>query len=281
MLADPRTDGSTPLHKPRLQQEPATSSSSSTRPMKNPKSFRHYTLSTLSHLLALILHPPREFFHSTCGLLVIEGLNALVDLDYPRYLFTNAAKSEPQKWQAGRRYAILGSLVTALNKLAVLSNIAVVVTTGCATRMRPDSGLGAALMPGIGGAEWDSGIWNRLAVFRDFEGRFIGISKCRGKSLISREEVGEVGRIVGFNLDANGHPHERQLGNATHGDSAPRVKLKASPLKSMKRSFDEIADSESEDLDEYGWAETDEDAVAGDSLAADDSQPIDAEPEPV
>lgn len=232
------------------------------------QNLRHLQVSTLSHLLALILHPPSGFFAQNTALLVIDGLNILLDLDYPRAQALGSNRTEAQKWQAGRRYAVLGALSTALNKLAAMNNLAVVVTTGCAMRSRPDSGLGGALAPGIGGTEWDAGVWNRLVVFRDFVGSFVGIQKCGGKSLISREEVGEPGRLIGFELTAGGLLRERQPGKAADG-SIPAA-LKSSPVKSRKRHFDEVADSEGEE-DEYGWDAGDEDVFAASTLAPEDS----------
>ena len=241
--------------------------------------FRHITVSTLSHLLALLLHPHSDVFRPDTGLLIIDGLNALIDLDYPRYQFSSAARTEPQKWQASRRYAILGSLVAAMNKLAALHDLAVIVTTGCSTRMRPDSNLGAALVPGIGGAEWEGGIWNRFVVFRDFAGRFVGVQKCRGRSLISRDEVGEVGRIIPFDISLAGRLHERHAADVAHNSEAVPVQRKGSLVKPPKRAFDEIADSDGEDVDKYGWAETDEDAIAVEGLAV-EVPPVEAAADP-
>lgn len=217
---------------------------------------------TLSHLLAVVLRPTTAMLSSDTSLLIIDGLNQLLDLDYPRYHFANANKSEAQKWQTGRRYAILGTLVTTLNKLAVQHNLVVLVSTGCATRMRADQGLGAALVPGIGGMEWESGIWNRLVLFRDFGVRFVGIQKCQGRSLISREEVGETGHIVPFDIASDGSITERSLVNAEREVLAQQKRLKSSPPKARKRHVDEIADSEGEDVDEFGWGETDEEVFA-------------------
>ncbi len=173
-------------------------------------------------------------------------------------------KTEQQKWQAGRRYAILGSLVSALNKLAVLNHLAVVVTTGCSTRMRSDNGLGAALVPGIGGQEWDGGIWNRLVVFRDFSGRFVGVQRCQGKSLISRAEVGELGKLVSFEITAEGRVQERLA--LKPNDATITLHQKHKMTSAPKRSFDEIADSEDEDVDEYGWVDADEHALTVEGL---------------
>lgn len=205
--------------------------------------------------------------------MVIDDLNTLIDLDYPRQQFLSSTRTEQQKWQSSRRYAILGSLVSALNKLAVLNNLAVIVTTGCSTRTRPDGGLGAALAPGIGGAEWEAGTWNRLVVLRDFGGRLIGMQKFQGKSLISREEVGETGRVFAFEILASGAIQSRHPGKDTESATAALAKAKISPVKPRKRTFDEIADSDGEDVDEYGWAEADDDALAAEGLVDDGPAP--------
>ena len=225
--------------------------------------FFHRTCPTLSHLLALILHPPSGFPPANTSLLVLDGINKLIDHDYPRQAaFASNAKSEQQRWQAGRRYAVLGSLVTGLNKLAALHNISVLVTTGCATRSRQQDGLGAALVPGIGGNEWDSGVWNRIALFRDFNGRFAGVQKLQGMALPGVADGG-VGRLLAFELNEAGLPRDRKL-PAVKEDTATKVPPKVlSPVKPRKRHFDEIADSDGEDADEYGWGGGDESALAG------------------
>ncbi|TKA31458.1 hypothetical protein B0A50_02305 [Salinomyces thailandicus] len=213
---------------------------------------------SLSHLLAFALHPRPDFPPENTALLIIDGVNSLVDLDYPRFPFASAAKTEQQKWQSRRRYAVLGSLVSGLNKLAVLNNIAVVVSTGCASRMRTDSGLGSALVPGVGGGEWDVGVWTRLVVFRDFGGHYVGLQKCRGRSLISREEIGEVGKFVCFDIAKDGSLQERSTGAGALQAKVATMTAVRSPLRSRKRAIDEVADSEDEEVDEYGWAEGDE-----------------------
>ncbi|KAK3672094.1 hypothetical protein LTR78_008064 [Recurvomyces mirabilis] len=259
-------DAATPLDHDRLhgildhlrQAEHADSTScASKEDYKND--FRSFTNSTLSHFLALILHTSQTLTPDGISLIVIDGINTLLDIDYPRTLFASSNRTEQQKWQAGRRYAILGTIISALNKLAVINSIAVVVTTGCGSRMRTDSGLGSSLVPGLGGAEWDGRVWNRMVVFRDFGSRFIGLQRCQGRSLISREEIGEVGKLFPFDIDHNGLLQQSASASITDGLEA---KIISSPIKPRKRTFDEVADSEGEDVDEYGWADIDDDAVA-------------------
>lgn len=242
---------------------------------------QHHSARTLSHLLALILHSPTTFPRQGTTLLVIEDLQTLIDLDYPRMPFGNASRSDQQKWQATRRYAVLGSLVTALGKLAVMHDMAVLVTTGCASRPRHDSGLGAALGPGVGGSEWESGIWSRTVLFRDFNGRFAGVQKCNGRNLTPLDPVGDIRNVTGFEISAGGWLKEQVIDLTS---SAPRAntrqpsKVASSPVNAVrKRNYEEIADSD-EDADEYGWAEKDEDAITGGGLV-DEHKPanVDAE----
>ena len=262
-------DCATPLSKGRLKAllAPKDSEGASTDAAGNAlENLHRLSAPTLTHLLTLVLNPPSNLLAEDTALLVIDNLNTLVDLDYPRAQAVGSNRTDAQKWQANRRYAVLGLLVTGLNKLAAVNNLTVVATTGCAMRTRPDSGLGGALAPGIGGAEWDAGIWNRLVVFRDFAGRFAGVQKCGGKSLIPREEIGEPGRIIGFDIDAGSSAlRERQPGQAASG-APQQAKVHSSPVKSRKRYFDEVADSDDED--EYGWGEGDEEVFAADTLAS-------------
>ena len=231
------------------------------------------------------MHPPSSFPPEKTSLLVIDGINILIDLDYPRFQFSQSTKTEPQKWHAGRRYAILGNIVGALNKLAVIHNMAIIVMTGCSTRMRTDYGLGASLAPGVGGAEWEVGIWSRIIVFRDFHGRFLGVQKFQGRNLTPLDPVGGVGCVVGFDLTENGMPYERRINSSPGGqglDNAPAEQptILSSPVKSsLKRAYQEIADSDDEAGDEYPWEEADEAAIAAEGLVEDHS-PGNVDPPP-
>ena len=64
--------------------------------------FRYLAIPTFSHLLALVLQPPALFPPTGTTLMVVDGLEALLNLDYPRMPYGNGNRSEQQKWQAGR-----------------------------------------------------------------------------------------------------------------------------------------------------------------------------------
>lgn len=235
----------------------------------------HKAMPSLTHLLALILHPQADFPPPKTSLLVVDGLNTLLDLDYPRFhQFGVSSRTEPQKWQATRRYAILGSLISGLNRLAALKDLAVIVSTGCSTRGRSESGLRLALVPGVGGSEWEGGVCNKMVVFRDLGGHLIGLQKVQGRSLISREEVGEPGRILPFVLAGTGALTERSadLTSAALPEKPQLSTTRMSTLnKPKKRVYDEIADSEDEEVDEYGWADADENVLVAGYLRGEDS----------
>ncbi|THY93545.1 P-loop containing nucleoside triphosphate hydrolase protein [Aureobasidium pullulans] len=231
--------------------------------------FHAYSTHTVAHLLALTLHPPQSFPPPGTALMVIDDLHAIFEVSYPRNranTFTSH-KSEAARWAAGRRYGIMGTLVSALKKLAALNDMAIVVTTGCATRVRPHSGLGAVLVPGMGGAEWEAGISNRLVMFRDFKlgswaqqqqdpesARYVGLQKVNG---VAFSDEGETGQVVPFVVDKDG------LKGVINKDStagAPVVTLAASsPAKCRKRPYSDVADANTaEGRDEYGWLNGDE-----------------------
>jgi len=243
--------------------------------------FHQFRTPTLAHLFALSLHPPSWFPPANTSLIVVDGLHTLVDIAYPRYSSASQyTKSETAKWVSGRRYSALGTLVSALKKLAALHNIAILVTTGCATRMRPGTGFGAVLVPGVSGMEWDNGITNRLVLFRDFpvrraendasqttkSARFVGVTKLHGTTIA---EEGDVGHIIEFEIHDSGI---KGIGDAEVGKddlAAAAVALSSlprsgvSPIKSRKRKLGVIDDSEDEISSEYGWLAEDEVAAEG------------------
>lgn len=222
----------------------------------------------MPHLLALLLHPPSTFPPPGTRLLVLTNLHTLLETSNPRNAtFSPAIKPDIQKWAANRRYALLGSIISALNRLAASHGLAVLVTTGCATRMRSEFGAPGAplgLVPGVGGSEWETGIWARAAVLRDFGGRFIGVSKARGTAVAPG--AAGLGTVVAFDIGEGGVAMEdsrKQQDHAASEDARKPVTL--SPFRGRKRALEEIADSDDdEEADEYGgWAGLEEDALAG------------------
>lgn len=231
-------------------------------------SFHHSVKHTLPHLLALLLHPPSTFPPPGTRLLVLTNLHTLLETSNPRNTtFPPTIKPDIQKWAANRRYALLGSIISALNRLAASHGLAVLVTTGCATRMRSEFGAPGAplgLVPGVGGSEWETGVWARAAVLRDFGGRFLGVSKARGTAVPAG--AAGLGTVVAFDIGEGGVATEDARGQQDHASSEDAKKaVTLSPVRGRKRALEEIADSDDdEEGDEYGvWAGLEEDALAG------------------
>ncbi|KAF2489486.1 hypothetical protein BU16DRAFT_182923 [Lophium mytilinum] len=295
-------DGAAPLVARRLEEllsAPPTDETPSSIPSTAPKlssaelrnRFHHYKPSTLAHLLALIIHPPSSFPPPDTSLIVIDSLSTLFDNAYPRNADDRSTrnKNDAVRWAAGRKFAVLNDLSSALRKTAALHNNSVLLTCQTITRMR--SGARALLLPAMSGGDWDSGISTRLVLFRDWlpvEGpwsaedddrmrraRFIGVVKANGVSLAGE---GGVGRVIPFTIETAGL-HDLNL---TTADITPQPQPQtvgtslAQAVRPPKRAFAEIADSEDEedgpDSDQlYGWAEDDD--VAAEGLLIIEQQP--------
>jgi hypothetical protein len=189
-----------------LNADPTDSSASPQRPASQQVSslFHHYVTPTLPHLLALILHPPQLFPPKATSLLVIDSISTVIGDAYPRQpgFATPAAKNDAARWAAARRPAVLHELVTKLNQMAAVDNIAVLLTCQTVTRVR--FGSGAILVPAISGTEWDAGVSTRLVLLRDWvpeharvakedEGRlsdvrFVGVTRLNGATVGENKE---------------------------------------------------------------------------------------------
>lgn len=177
--------------------------------------FHHFTTPTLPHLLALLTHQSSSFPLTETSLIVIESISTLFALAFPKTAGENAItqqnpvakKSDAAQWASGRRWAVMGELVSKISRLAATKNIAVLLTSQTTTRIRSETG--AVLHPAISGSAWDTGISARAVIFRDWmfqaseaassQGeyvpgvRFAGVVKANG---VSYEGVGKVATFV-------------------------------------------------------------------------------------
>jgi hypothetical protein len=149
--------------------------------------------------------------------------------------------------------------MAALAKFAALHNVALLVMTQTATRIRPQDR--ALLVPALSGPEWDNGVSTRLFLFRDWHSRFAALTKAHGKALAGD---GDVGTLVPFAIESDGL---RALSTAT--DTATTMLLPIQP-GSSKRSFADMDDDTAPEpgSDElYGWLE--DDTVTAEGLVVD------------
>lgn len=138
--------------------------------------------------------------------------------------------------------------------------------------------MAPALAPGIGGAEWEAGVWSRVVLFWDFSGRWAGVQKVRGRNVRPLDPVGDPGIvIVPYSIAAKtGALEEVRFDNATQWDEAAtggkqsERSATATVAAARKRAYDEVADSDDGEegaagLDEYGWHELDDELAAADA----------------
>lgn len=183
--------------------------------------------------------------------MVIDQLSSLVDLEYPRQsTFTTATDSDTRKWRAGRRAAVLGSLVTYLNQLAITQNMAIIVINGCAISARSRSGgQTAAFVSAVGGLEWETGTWCRLALFRDFNGHFAALQRSRGSNVPASAFLEHLAHFTinddGLAVDATAEKTSDEVEPVSRCPAVHDVSIK-------KRKREEIAASD-DDLDEFDW----------------------------
>jgi hypothetical protein len=183
------------------------------------KNFHHITTPTLSHLLVLLAHSSGCFPPEKAGLMVIDGISSLFAVAFPKTIDVVDYKQTPEKkkndvaqWAAGRRWAVLGDVISSLTKLAALRNMAILLTSQATIKITPETG--AILHPFLASTAWDSGISAHIVLFRDWafqsskepchrvyvpKVRFAGVLKAAGIShtgvdVLVPFVIGKVGR---------------------------------------------------------------------------------------
>ena len=162
----------------------------------------HFTTPSLPHLLALLMHQSLSFPPTETSLIVIDSFSTLLALAYPKTGENVSSqqptikKSDAAQWASGRRWAVMGDVISKINRLATTWNIAILLTSQMTTRVTSEAG--AVLQPAITGTTWDAGISSRVVVFRDWifqatdatssQGEYVpgvrlaGVSKAKGVS---------------------------------------------------------------------------------------------------
>lgn len=169
----------------------------------------HFTTPTLPHLLALLAHPSNSFPPQGTSFLVIDSISILFALAFPKQaenssdLQNPVKKNDATQWAAGRRWAVMGDLISKIGRLSATRNLAALLISQTTTRIRSETG--AVLHQAISGTAWESGIITRIVLFRDwpfkeskeeYEAgvRFAGVRKAKGLSYEG------VGMMVAFTI---------------------------------------------------------------------------------
>ncbi|KAE8450503.1 hypothetical protein EG329_006233 [Mollisiaceae sp. DMI_Dod_QoI] len=247
----------------------------------------HFSTPTLAHFIALFSQPTPTHPPANTSLIIIDSFFTLISCAFPRTVGSNATPKKPGAPNpSARRFAILQYIINSLQKLAATRNIAIVILSPCVTKMRP--GAGAALVPAINTTAWEQGLACRLALFRDWgwddedgntiqDVRLAQVIKAEGV-LVPDVRL----RIVGFSILESGlspitlpitplsastftSPTKNSLHPFSHAhtqsmQSTPQLPSLHPP---QKRKFAEtsLEIPDSEDDEDYGWAEEDEEEL--------------------
>ncbi|KAF4985681.1 hypothetical protein FGRMN_11124 [Fusarium graminum] len=215
--------------------------------------FHQYSCFTLPHLVALVSRPTVKLIPINSSLLVISSLSALVNSALPKSHDGKAAsRNNKGPSPSAKRMQALQSIMSALQKLAATRNCAVVVLSQCATKMHSERG--ATLTAAVNANVWEQGVSTRFVMFRDWvwqENRLksvflAGLQKLDGKAC---QEVVE--NIVAFKVESDGVTQ------------IPYEALQSIELARHKRKLGqtELEVPNSDDDEDYGWADEDEAAM--------------------
>ncbi|KJZ79836.1 hypothetical protein HIM_00550 [Hirsutella minnesotensis 3608] len=147
--------------------------------------------------------------------------------------------------------------MNALQKLAATRNCAVVILSQCATKMLSEQG--ATLVAAVNASVWEQGITTRLVLFRDWAWQakslrslfMVGLQKLEGKTTNDA-----VLGVAAFTVGQNGVTE-------TEYDPSSSPSAEPADLARRKRKLGQagLEVPDSEDDEDYGWADEDEAAM--------------------
>lgn len=229
----------------------------------------YFRASTLPHLLALLMRPPKGFPPEDTALIVVDSVSSL----FPAY-FPNAAELKDRlaqgkitdkaqlQWLLNRKWNVASELATHLARLAA-RNIAVLAINQTHTKIKGQPR--ATLQPVLAGGAWETNVQSRIVLYRDLpDARFAEITKRDGRTLPVRmpelivsfciEKVcffsyGRLMKLIPLTVQAGLRQVEERL---NHSESAG---LPVQTPSRKRKAEDEVADSQDEDESEgeYQW----------------------------
>ncbi|KAL6881153.1 P-loop containing nucleoside triphosphate hydrolase protein [Trichoderma novae-zelandiae] len=224
----------------------------------DPSKLVHYSCMTLPHLLAFISRPTTTTIPPDVSLIIISSPTALINSFLPR---SPEGKGNPKQAKgptaASKRLQGLQFIMATLQKLAATKDCAIVLLSQCATRMRSEQR--ATLVPSINTTVWEHGVSTRLVLFRDWAWNanksssvFVaGLQKIDGRAV-----QGAVDHVSAFRVEAAG------ISSVHYEASDPGMEVAVvarRPKRKLGQTEVEVPDSE--DDEDYGWADEDEGAL--------------------
>ncbi|KAJ4015615.1 hypothetical protein NW752_006536 [Fusarium irregulare] len=215
--------------------------------------FYQYSCFTLPHLVSLVSRPTAKLIPVNTSLVVIDAFSALVNSALPKsHDGKSTSKNSKGPSPSVKRRQALQSIMSALHKLAATRNCAVVVLSQCATKMHSERG--ATLTAAVNANVWEQGVSTRLVTFRDWvwqENSLTGVFLAGLQKVDGRACQEAVENIVAFKVEPDGIAQ------------VPYEALQTFELAQHKRKLGEteLEVPDSEDDEDYGWADEDEAAM--------------------
>lgn len=146
-------------------QQGGSSSSEASLELRN---LQYYNTPTLPHLLALLSNFQKLGLTHT-DLVVFDSLAILVDMTYSRANLDHqpgTKKADGNKTDSERKQGVTAEIAAKFVRMASVANTTILVTSHVVTRIRFQ--LEAVLVPALSGNEWDSAIFAKIELFRDW-----------------------------------------------------------------------------------------------------------------
>ncbi|VUC24822.1 unnamed protein product [Clonostachys rosea] len=215
----------------------------------------HYSCLTLPHFIALVSKPSPRLIPENTSLFIVSSLTTLINSVLPKPKDAQRGMLHNKGPSAfAKRQQALQAIMKALQTLASTRKCAVVLLSQCATKMRPERG--ASLIPAVAASVWEQNISTRIALFRDWSWRdntpssifLAGLQKLDGK--VSGDMMDY---ISAFSVSGYG------VASACY-EGGGRRSSGIAPMTQRKRKLGntEFEVPDSEDDEDYGWADEDE-----------------------
>ncbi|KAG6287459.1 hypothetical protein E4U46_004080 [Claviceps purpurea] len=219
--------------------------------------FVQFTCLTLPHLMALVARPNTNAIPERVSLVIISNPCALVNSWLPKApeKTTGVKRNKEQSASVKRRQG-LQFIISALQKLAATKNCAVVVLSQCATKMQSEHG--ATLVPAVNTAAWNQGISTRIVIFRDWalhDGTMVSVHLAGVQKLDGKSNNDAIEHVASFCINQTG------VRSAEYNTANMTAERAITIQRKRKRDDASLEVPDTEDDEDYGWADEDESAL--------------------
>lgn len=158
--------------------EGKTSTSTSSDPDSLIDRLLYFRTPSLPHLLALLLHPPKDFPPPGTTLLVVDSISAPFQSYFPNAtefkarLLAQGKDTQQQQghvqWLLNRKWNVVGDMAGRLARLAASGSdrTAVLLLNQTHTKIRGQPR--ATLSPALAGGAWEAAVHARVVLYRDW-----------------------------------------------------------------------------------------------------------------